>query len=243
MLILGELPAPCVLTPLVPLDEATQLSKFIVGLPFADPFAKNPLLVLLLATLLKTVTVELSFTEIPFALFSVRTLLIVALTAIAPTGLIAIALPALLRIDVSLTLRAAPATVGAKSMPFPGFPPKPKMVQFSTLSLPFWMNLMPLSPFPAPLIDRFRRMTLSDAFGVLMMTPLTKAARILPPIPPPSIVIALVIVTAPKPPGSSTLISPLVAVFEIAPAKVLHGAVRLHGLASSPTPETQVRVA
>src|SRR5215471_2707949 len=33
------------------------------------------------------------------------------------------------------------------------------------------------------------------------------------------------------------------AVFEIAPAKVLHGAVRLHGLASSPTPETHVRVA
>jgi hypothetical protein len=30
---------------------------------------------------------------------------------------------------------------------------------------------------------------------------------------------------------------------EIAPAKVLHGAVRLHGLASSPTPDTQVRVA
>src|SRR5258707_5380418 len=50
-------------------------------------------------------------------------------------------------------------------------------------------------------------------------------------------------VTAPKPPGSSTLISPPPAVFEMAPAKVLHGAVRLHGLASSPTPETQVRVA
>jgi len=32
-------------------------------------------------------------------------------------------------------------------------------------------------------------------------------------------------------------------VFEMAPAKVLHGAVRLHGLTSSPTPETQVRVA
>ena len=27
----------------------------------------------------------------------------------------------------------------------------------------------------------------------------------------------------------------------MAPANVLHGAVRLHGLASSPTPETQVR--
>src|SRR3954471_13912639 len=58
-----------------------------------------------------------------------------------------------------------------------------------------------------------------------------------------SIEIDFVIVTPPKPPGSRQLISPFNAVFEIAPAKVLHGAVRLHGLASSPTPETQVRVA
>src|SRR5436190_18294641 len=43
--------------------------------------------------------------------------------------------------------------------------------------------------------------------------------------------------------GIETVISPPAAVFEIAPGKVLHGAVRLHGLASSPTPETQVRVA
>src|ERR1700735_3364372 len=55
--------------------------------------------------------------------------------------------------------------------------------------------------------------------------------------------IDLVMVTAPKPPGSSVLISPKAEVLEMAPAKVLHGAVRLHGLASSPTPETQVRVA
>jgi hypothetical protein len=33
------------------------------------------------------------------------------------------------------------------------------------------------------------------------------------------------------------------AVFEIAPAQVLHGAVRLQGLASSPVPDTHVRVA
>src|SRR5207248_7718657 len=58
--------------------------------------------------------------------------------------------------------------------------------------------------------------------------------------PPPSRVIDLVIVRAPNPPGSRASISPPGAVFEIAPAKVLHGAVRLHGLASSPTPETQV---
>jgi hypothetical protein len=52
-----------------------------------------------------------------------------------------------------------------------------------------------------------------------------------------------VMVSAPKPPESRQSISPPVAVFEIAPAKVLHGAVRLHGLTSSPTPETQVLVA
>ena len=62
-------------------------------------------------------------------------------------------------------------------------------------------------------------------------------------VPPPSMVIDFVIVTAPKPPGSRTLISPPAAVLEIAPANVLHGAVRLHGFASSPTPDTQVRVA
>jgi hypothetical protein len=39
------------------------------------------------------------------------------------------------------------------------------------------------------------------------------------------------------------LISPPIAVFAKAPAKVVQGAVRLHGLASSPTPDTQVRVA
>jgi hypothetical protein len=60
---------------------------------------------------------------------------------------------------------------------------------------------------------------------------------------PPSIVMLLVIVTTPKPPESIALISPPAAVLLIAPAKVLHGAVRLHGFASSPTPETQVRVA
>src|SRR4051812_18573509 len=54
---------------------------------------------------------------------------------------------------------------------------------------------------------------------------------------------ALVIVTPPKPPGSMQLISPPAAVFEIAPANVLHGAVRLQGFASSPTPETHVLVA
>jgi hypothetical protein len=50
-------------------------------------------------------------------------------------------------------------------------------------------------------------------------------------------------VTPPNPAGSSASISPPAAVFEIAPAQVLQGAVRLHGLTSSPVPETHVRVA
>src|SRR4051794_29568673 len=75
------------------------------------------------------------------------------------------------------------------------------------------------------------------------MMPLTLALRMPASVPSPLMVMFLVIVTAPKPPGSSTEISPLSAVLEIAPAKVLQGAVRLHGFASSPTPETQVLVA
>src|ERR1700755_2063398 len=59
----------------------------------------------------------------------------------------------------------------------------------------------------------------------------------------PSREMDLVMVTAPNPPGSSASISPPAAVLEIAPGKVLHGAVREHGLTSSPTPEIQVRVA
>src|SRR5665213_1504909 len=73
--------------------------------------------------------------------------------------------------------------------------------------------------------------------------PLVPATRTDPIVSMQLSVIALVIVTAPNPPGSRQSISPAANVFEIAPAKVLQGAVRLHGLASSPTPDTQVRVA
>src|SRR3954454_8136469 len=77
------------------------------------------------------------------------------------------------------------------------------------------------------------------------MMPLTPAPadRMPPSVYSQMIDSALVMVTAPKPPGSRQLISPPAAVLEMAPAKVLQGAVRLHGLTSSPTPDTQVRVA
>src|SRR5215216_4764935 len=100
---------------------------------------------------------------------------------------------------------------------------------------------------PVPLMERLRRMTLRNGsltfVAMLMLTPLTPEARIEACAPAPSMVMDLVMVMVPKPPESSTVISPLMKVLEIAPAKVLQGAVRLHGLTSSPTPETQVRVA
>src|SRR5262245_64232844 len=87
-------------------------------------------------------------------------------------------------------------------------------------------------------------LSVSVADVMLMTTPVEAAGtRIEPWVSSQSMVIDFAMVTLPKPPGSRQLISPLTAVFEIAPANVLHGAVRLHGLASSPTPDTQVRVA
>src|SRR5688500_17653557 len=101
---------------------------------------------------------------------------------------------------------------------------------------------MPLNPELKPLIEMLRMITLLVA-PALTMIPEVPAARIPASVPSPLSVIDFVIVTAPKPPGSRAEISPLAAVLLMAPANVLHGAVRLQGFASSPTPETQVRVA
>src|ERR1700719_3060086 len=106
---------------------------------------------------------------------------------------------------------------------------------------------MATSPGPTllrrPLNRTLRTMTTSVAAAAIVnaLVPATRIEATWPP--PPSRVIDLVIVSAPKPPGSSASISPPAAVFEIAPAQVLHGAVRLHGLTSSPTPDIHVRVA
>src|SRR5215213_1421450 len=141
--------------------------------------------------------------------------------------------------------------VSATSMPslLAPLPRKPKMAQFSTCSALPEMNLTPSKPVFAPLIDRLRSVT-KMVLGVavsesLTFTPLVPAASIEPKPWPlvPSMVKFFVIVTVPKPPGSRQSISPLSAVFEMAPANVLQGAVRLHGFTSSPTPDTHVRVA
>src|SRR5262245_66640672 len=104
--------------------------------------------------------------------------------------------------------------------------------------------LTPLLPVPTPSMSSPCSRT-SEFAGVLITMPLDPPVARTPAVPVEGqlIVSDLVIVTAPKPPGSRQLISPPVAVFEMAPAKCWQGAVRLHGLASMPTPETQVREA
>jgi hypothetical protein len=117
------------------------------------------------------------------------------------------------------------------------------MVTFSTNTFAAFVILIPVTPgvVPPPLMLSDLRLTV--AFGALTIIPVVLLAKIEPCVPVQSSVIDFMIVTAPKPPGSRQLISPRVAVFDIAPANVLHGAVRLHGFTSSPTPEIHVRVA
>src|SRR2546423_12163030 len=104
------------------------------------------------------------------------------------------------------------------------------------------MALIPRVPAPViPVIAM--RLSVTVELAALMVMPGVPETRTEAMLPPPSTVTDLVIVKPPNPPGSRASISPPTAVFEMAPAKVLQGAVRLHGLASSPSPETQVRVA
>src|ERR1700754_3075179 len=125
-----------------------------------------------------------------------------------------------------------PAVVLASEMPCSE---KSEITVSSTITVTAWVMLMP------------RRRTVRNGSlaltGMLMLKPLVPLASTDPIVPVQSIVMDLVMVKVPKPPGSRQSISPLINVFEIAPAKVLHGAVRLHGSASLPTPETKVRVA
>ena len=98
--------------------------------------------------------------------------------------------------------------------------------------MPIRVPTVPTEPVPSML--RLRRRTVRNGSlalpaAILMITPLA------PPVSTPavcswqSMVIDLVMVTVPKAPESRQLMMPLMAVLEIAPAKVLHGAVRLQG--------------
>src|ERR1700761_1972220 len=99
-------------------------------------------------------------------------------------------------------------------------------------------------PLRAPSMNRPLSVTKLEG-GVLMTMPGPPfdARMATCPTLSQTIAIDLVIVNWPKPAESRQLISPPAAVLGSAPAKVLHGAVRLHGAVSSPMPDTQVRKA
>src|SRR5262245_98732 len=111
------------------------------------------------------------------------------------------------------------------------------MAQFST-----WRDLPLISPtpidaVPAPSIDRPRRTTATSAALTTMALP---AVTTTPPlVPVQSMVIDLVMVTAPKLPASTHLIVPPGSVAVCAAANVAHGAARVQA-APAPLLATQV---
>src|SRR5437588_639076 len=96
-------------------------------------------------------------------------------------------------------------------------------------------------------MDRPRKITTSVG-PTLTVTPFSPSTGMISPIELPLMVIDFLMVKglkvgggkARKSPGSRTEISPPELVTDIVKAKVLHGAVRLQGKESSPTPDTQV---
>src|SRR6185295_2601790 len=128
---------------------------------------------------------------------------------------------------------------------------KPSITQSSTETLLAEITLMPLMPVSAPVINSPRMRTIRGSLlvwvgaviGISIVIPVASCARMDAGTPVPSIVIDFLIITGAKPPASSTVITPALAVFGSAPAKDLHGDVRLQGLESSPVPDTHVRVA
>src|SRR5437773_381567 len=158
-------------------------------------------------------------------------------TGLSPVVLLVICVCEMRTVGLACAVIPCPLVAVTASGRFSCVPP---VALPSGKTLPAAMIRTPMMPEPAPLIVRPRSVTWMPA--PLMMMPVVPAARMPAVVLFPSMVIDFVIVTAPKPPGSSASISPPAAVFEMAPAKVLHGAVRLHGFASSPTPDTHVRV-
>src|SRR5580692_6613081 len=102
---------------------------------------------------------------------------------------------------------------------------------------------MPVAPRPSKVKPRKLMTSLAPALMTMPLVPEVAAAPA-SPATSPSILIALVMVAAPKSPGSRTSISPPAAVWMSATAKVKQGAVRVHGLESLPeAAETHVWVA
>src|SRR6185295_9886215 len=233
-------PPPSERAPAMPFASALELSSIRPPAPAVE-VARKPCVVLAVAALSRAAMLTRPWMLRPKLLRSRRTRSSEPIVEPPTPGLTRMPPPdglTLLKITESMT-NSCEALVGSKSMPNWV---KSWIRHFSTWSVAPAKKRMPFSPVPRPSMSRPRRVM--TAFeGALTMMALVPETRTPAVGPSAEMVIDLVMVTPPKPPGSMTLISPPVAVLLIAPAKVLHGAVRLHGLASSPTPDTQVRVA
>src|SRR5678815_1469936 len=197
-----------------------------------------PLVVLFENTQLRAVTLEpdRAFSPFPFPINETCS----NVTLLKPAELVVLIPSRVLSLITEfLTLRLRPLE-SLEVIPLPVL--NLKITQSSTFTVFADRILIPLIPLQNPLMEMPRIVTTS-VLDALIMIPFTSDARIEAKVPLPSSVIDLVIVTAPKPPGSNASISPHAAVLEMAPAQVLQGAVRLQGLASSPTPDTHVREA
>src|SRR5258705_5973367 len=233
------LPALPAWMPLVPLVEIWLAQTETKANWAPAPSTKMPLEVLLAKTQLRAETSEPDLACKPFPLPDNRTLSRLVFTFRLPELVtVWIPSPVLSRITLFLTLSCM-SLLSLTRMPSPA---NLKITQSSMLTVLAWRMFIPRMPLHEPLIER-PLIVITSVLAALMMMPVVREARIDANVPVPSSVIDLVMVTAPKPPGSKASISPQAAVFEMAPAQVLHGAVRLHGLASSPTPDTHVRVA
>src|ERR1700709_42970 len=241
----GRTPEPVVWMPTTEFDDTTESNRSSVAGPPAVP-PTMPLLCPETVLLRRVITApSLTVSAVLPLPISIR-LSNVPDAATPPAGLTRMPWPALAWISTSRRKIFAPATVGSKSMHGTVPEPKPNIATCSTNSVAPWTKLMHFVPRPeTPLIVMLRTFTTTPApLTVMPGVPWTRIEPTWPLMPPAqSSVIVLTIVTPPKPPGSRQSISPPAAVLEMAPGKVLHGAVRLHGLTSSPTPEIQVRVA
>src|ERR1700737_704011 len=239
--------APFEITPLEPL-LLTRLPAIIRMFPDARlAVADAPSLVLPETEVPSIVVlmdpdVPLASANTPAVLASMRVFVMTTEAAPDPCGLIwippvVVELP-LLAINESLTKTRTGMLVGATVMPEPP-PLKFRICECRTCTAAAETIEIPDTPVPKPSISSPFSTTTSVAAALIVNPFVPPAATPAVPISQ-EIVIDFVMFRTPNPPASIQLISPPGAVLAKLPANVLHGAVRLHGLTSSPTPDTQV---
>src|SRR5262245_36616488 len=237
-------PALLLEMPLALLLAATTRSSISTEPLLAMPVELPTKLESAIATL---VVVGVPMVRMPGRLFSTRQFTIdaVATTALAgATRMPEPPKPAPLSVITESETNSFAAALGTKLMPNARLevePRKPRTRVLWTCSVPPPVKLMPLTPAPLPSMSRPDSVTVSVA-AVVTVTPVA-AVVMAASVWSQTMLIDFAIVTAPYSAVSTQVIAPPAAVLAIAPAKVRHGAARLHTAASLPFDATKVRAA